>query len=155
MEQRTARYYEWIRLETPVIKVFQKYLEDKNWYLTFLEKRDNPQASIDFIGRTYDKETNKTIKHLAVEVRSKEPSKEEIESKWWFIDFPIAKLNEAMMFWRMKKEVYIVYLLKDKVYFLNWDYYVTHNFEIAITKKGSYIVKLPVRNFMYCGDFKS
>lgn len=147
----TSQYFKWIQKESSICKAFQKYIEIKRDCKSFLKTRDNKQAPIDYLWRFYDKECWKTIVEVAVEVRSLELSKEDIEKWYWFIKFPISKLNELMIFWRMWKEVYIVYLLKDKVYFLLWDYYLKHNFELWLDKKGNFI-KLPIRNFMECGE---
>lgn len=149
----TKKYFKWKRLENSICKIFQGYIENERWCKSFLEQRENLQASVDFLGRLYDKENNKTIVDLAVEVRSLEQSKEDIENKYKLIPFPISKLNELMKFWRMWKEVYILYLLKDKVFFLNWAYYLKHNFEIKESKKW-YFIKLPIINFIYCWDYK-
>lgn len=142
------RYFKWISLETKVCKIFQKFLEEKRWYKSFLKLRENKQAPIDFLWRLYDKTTWKTIVELAVEIRTLKYDKEHIEKWIWYISFPISKLNELMKFWRMWKEVYIVYLLNDKVYFLNFDYYLKHNFEIL--KSKDYILKLPIKIFHLC-----
>jgi hypothetical protein len=104
----TKKYFKWIALENSVCKVFQVFVEDKKNIKTFLKQRDSKQAPIDFLGRFYDKETGKTITEVAVEVRTLDITKEEIEKGAWYIMFPISKLNELMMFWRMDKETYIV-----------------------------------------------
>lgn len=145
------KYYKGIRLETPICKVFQAYIEEKKGCKSYLSLRKNKQAPVDFLGRFYDKETNETIVEVAVEVRSLSYSKEDIEKWMGYVMFPISKLNELMQFWRMWKEVYIVYSLQGKVYFLKWAYYLKHNFELWQSKKG-YFIKLPIRNFMYCGE---
>lgn len=147
------RYYKWIRLETPICKIFQSYIEKKRSCKSFLEKRKNKQAPIDFLGRLYDKETNETIVELAVEVRSLDLSKEDIEERFWYIGFPKSKLNEMMKFWRMDKECYIVYSLAGEVFFLSWDYYLRHNFELVERRKGDDFLKLPMRSFMRCGVY--
>ncbi|MFA5916968.1 MAG: hypothetical protein WC850_01885 [Candidatus Gracilibacteria bacterium] len=147
----TKRYFKGIQKESSICKAFQKYIENKRDCKSFLKTRDDKQAPIDFMGRFYDKVTGETIVEVAVEVRSLELSIEYIEKGLGFIMFPISKLNELMKFRRMKKEVYIVYLLKDKVYFLLWDYYLTHNFELGFYKKGPFI-KLPIRNLIECGE---
>ena len=145
----TKRYFKWIQKETSICKVFQRYLEKKRSCKSFLEQRESKQASIDFLWRLYDKESWNTITKLAVEVRSLDISKEYIENNSWYIEFPISKLNEIMMFWRLWKECYIVYLFKDKVYYISWDYYLKYNFEID-KNKIDYFVKLPIKNFIYC-----
>lgn len=155
MHKKTDRYFKWKFKESPICRIFQDFIEDKKGCKTYLEARKDPQAPVDFIGRFYDKETNKTIVEVAVEVRSLQFTKEEIRKWYWYIAFPISKLNELMKFWRMGKEVYIVYLLKDQVFFLNWDYYLTHNFEIIKTQKGNYILKLPILSFKLCWEFNS
>ena len=71
--------------ETSICKVFQKYIEEKRACKSFLWLRNNKQAPIDYLGRLYDKETWKTIKELAVEVRSLNLSKEGIEKWYWYI----------------------------------------------------------------------
>jgi hypothetical protein len=147
----TKRYFKWIQKESSICKAFQKYIENKRDCKSFLKTRDDKQAPIDFMWRFYDKVTWETIVEVAVEVRSLELSIEYIEKWLWFIMFPISKLNELMKFRRMKKEVYIVYLLKDKVYFLLWDYYLTHNFELWFYKKWPFI-KLPIRNLIECWE---
>ena len=149
----TKKYFKWIQKETPICKVFKKYIEEKRKCKTFLKTREDKQAPIDFLWRFYEETTNKTICEVAVEVRSLELTKEDIEKGFWFIDFPISKLNEIMQFWRMWKEVYIVYLLKDKVYYLFWDYYLTHNFEIWFSK-WKYFIKLPIKSFIECWEIK-
>lgn len=146
-----SRYFKWIQKENSICRVFQDYIEEKKGYKTFLKTRENKQASIDFLGRFYNKETWETIVEVAVEVRSLELSKEDIEKWLWFIKFSISKLNELMKFWRMWKDIYIVYFLKDKVFFLNWRYYLEHNFELWYDKKW-YFIKLPIRNFIECGE---
>lgn len=65
------------------------------------------------------------------------------------IQFPLSKLNECMKFWRMGKAVYIVYELSDMVGVLEWNYYVTHNFEVSLD--GKYLL-LPLRNFIKIGQ---
>ena len=150
---KTNRYFKWIQKEIPICKVFQWYLEKKRSCKSFLKQRESKQASIDFLGRLYDKESWDTITKLAAEVRSLDISKEYIEKNSWYIEFPISKLNELMMFWRLWKECYIVYLLKDKVYYISWDYYLKHNFELGKNKIG-YFVKLPIKNFIYCWEYK-
>ena len=134
IKKTTTRYFKWIQKETKICKIFQKYLEEKRGCKSFLKTRDDKQAPIDFLWRLYDKETNITIAELAVEVRSLEISRDEIKNAGWIIKFPIAKLNEMMKFWRIWKECYIVYLLKEEIYFISWDYYLKHNFEIWIEK---------------------
>jgi len=145
----TARYHQWIRQESLICKTFQEYINRKRNCLSYLSKRENPQASIDFLWRLYNKENNQTITELAVEVRSLRLSKSQIESSKWHIEFPISKLNELMQFWRMWKEIYIVYRLRNWTYFLNWDYYLKHNFEIWVASNKNYI-KLPIQNFISC-----
>ena len=142
----TNRYWKWIQKETSICKVFQKHIEGKRNCKSFLKLRESKQASIDFLWRLYDKENNETIVELAVEVRSLDIEKEKIGE---YIDFPISKLNELMKFRRMWKECYIVYLLKDEVWFINWEYYLKHNFEIDKNYRG-YFLKLPIENFIYC-----
>ena len=151
---KSNRYFKWIRLETPIVKIFQEYIEDKRWYKTYLSKRGNKQASVDFLGRFYDSDTGITLKDVAVEVRSLNIAKSDIESAKWYIEFPIEKLNELMKFWRMWKEVYVVYLLGDKVYFIDWNYYLSHNFELWKID-WEYYIKLPVRNFIFCGIYQN
>jgi hypothetical protein len=147
------RYFKWIQKETKICKIFQKYLEKQRDCKSFLKTRDDKQAPIDFLWRLYDKENWKTIVELAVEIRTLESSKEEIEKGSGFIEFPISKLNEMMQFWRIWKECYIVYLLKDEVYFIAWDYYIKHNFEIWV-KKLKYYIKLPTRNLIFIENIK-
>lgn len=163
----TDRYFKWIRLENAICRVFQDFIEEKKPELkTNFQLRKNKQASVDFLWETYYKESWKTKDKYAVEVRSLESSFFEIKNKWWFINLPIAKLNELMMFWRMKKKCYIVYSLAWEVYYLQWDYYLKHNFEIKKEfiwkvstkgvkyKKEEYILKLPIQNFKYCWKLK-
>lgn len=138
-----TRYFEWIRQETEICKVFQSYIEQKRWCKSYLWKRENPQASVDFLGRLYDKDTNTTVTELAVEVRTLNTRIEQIE----YINFPIQKVNELMKFWRMKKEVYVVYKLLNEIIFLNWDYYMKHNFEVWNSKKWVFL-KLPINSFI-------
>jgi hypothetical protein len=149
----TNKYFKWIQKETSICKVFQSYIEDKRNCKTYLTLRENKQAPVDFLGRFYDKKTYKTIVEVALEVRSLEFCVNSIKNWLWFIYFPISKLNELMKFWRMWKECYIVYLLKDKVHFLSWDYYLKHNFEIWNTNKWVFI-KLPIDSFMECWEYK-
>ena len=144
---KTNRYFKGIQKETIICKVLQKYIEEKRQCSSFLKLRKNKQASIDFLWRLYDKEW--TIIELAVEVRSLNINKEDM---WNFIKLPISKLNELMKFWRMWKESYIVYLLNDKVWFISWEYYLKHNFEISNDYK---FIKLPIQNFKLCGDYKT
>lgn len=150
----TNKYFQWIQQETGICKTFQKYIESKRPNTkTYLSTRSNKQAPIDFLWRIYDKDTWNTITELAVEVRSLNISKSDIVKGRWYIEFPIAKLNELMTFWRMGKEVYIVYLLKDKVFFLKWSYYLKHNFEIW-KYKWNIFIKLYIRNLINCEDLK-
>lgn len=147
----TNKYFKWIREETKVCKTFQEHIHKKRpWVLTFLKKRASTQASIDFLWHMYDKETKQTITELAVEVRTLSKSKEEIEKEIGYIEFPISKLNEMMKFRRMWKDSYIVYKLKDKVYYLSWEYYLKHNFEINLKKWCWNYLKLPIKNFILC-----
>ena len=146
---KTNRYFKGIQKETTICKVFQNYIEEKRQCSSFLKLRKNKQASIDFLWRLYNKGNNKTIVELAVEVRSLDINKEEM---WDFIKLPISKLNELMKFRRMWKESYIVYLLKDKVWFISWEYYLKHNFEISNDYK---FIKLPIQNFKLCGEYKT
>lgn len=148
------KYFKWIALENSVCRVFQNYIEEKRHCKTFFKQRDNKQAPIDFLGRFYNKSTGDTIIKVAIEVRTLNMTKEQIEKGSGYIMFPISKLNELMMFRRMEKETYIVYLLKDKVFFIKWSYYLKYNFEIIEIKKGSFIIKLPIRNFIFCWDYK-
>lgn len=144
----TARYYKWIQQETSTCKYFQKYIENKRPNTkTYVSTRRNKQAPIDFLGRIYDSDTNKTISELAIEVRTLNYTSEEINNWLWYIIFPHSKLNELMQFWRMWKECYIVYKLNNGVFFLSWDYYLKHNFEIWDNKKGNYL-KLPFKSFI-------
>lgn len=149
----TQNYFKWISKETDICKIFQKYIEENRKCKTFLQTRKDKQAPIDFLWRFYEETTNKTICEVAVEVRSLELTKEDIEKGLWFIMFPISKLNELMQFWRMWKEVYIVYLLKYEVYFLFWDYYLKHNFEIW-KNRDWYFIKLPIKNFIECWEIE-
>jgi hypothetical protein len=153
IKKATTRYFKWIQKETKICKIFQKYLESKRECKSFLKTRDDKQAPIDFLGRLYDKKTGNTIVELAVEVRSLEISLEDLIKTPRFIKFPIAKLNEMMKFWRMEKECYIVYLLKEEVYFISWDYYIKHNFEIWI-EKWIYYIKLPIQNLKLAWNIK-
>ena len=65
------------------------------------------------------------------------------------------------MFWRLWKENYIVYKLASEVYFINWEYYLNHNFliEKKITSKEkwynkeSYVIKLPLKSFIFIGKY--
>jgi hypothetical protein len=59
--------------------VFQDYIEAKRECKTFLKQRENKQASIDFLGRFYNKKTGDTLTKVAVEVRTLDISKEDIE----------------------------------------------------------------------------
>ena len=148
--RKTTRYFQGIELETKICKAFQKYIERKRPNTkTYLSIRSDKQAPIDFIGRIYHPDSNKTISELAVEVRTLNCTSIEIKDWLWHIMFPISKLNELMQFWRMWKECYIVYKLNDWVFFLSWDYYLKHNFEIWENKKGNYL-KLPFQCFIYC-----
>lgn len=147
------RYFKGIQKETDICKVFQKHIEQKRNCKSFLSLRKDKQAPIDFLWRLYDKKNNNTIIELAVEVRSLELSKEDIEKWLWYIEFPITKLNELMKFRRMWKESYIVYLLKDKVFFISWDYYLKHNFELWKNSK-EYFLKLSIKNFIECWKLK-
>lgn len=142
-------YFKWVSKEASICKIFQQYIEEKRGCKTFLKTRENKQAPIDFLWRFYHSSNNNTICEVAVEVRTLIYSKEHINNWLWYIMFPIAKLNELMMFWRMKKEIYIVYQLKDKVYFLEWNYYLNHNFELWTNKLWNFI-KLPIKNFIEC-----
>jgi hypothetical protein len=146
---RAERYFQGIRRETPVCRIFQDYLESKNNTKTYLTKRPNTNASIDFIWREYSSENNQTIRELAVEVRTLNRTSIDIEnSSSGYVEFPITKLNECMMFWRMGKWVYIVYELTDMVGVLDWDYYLGHNFELS---KDHLSILLPIRNFIKIG----
>ena len=156
MNTSTNRYFNWTRIENQICKIFQRFYNTKNNCSTFLKKRTNKQASIDFIWNSYNKDW--ITKNLSVEVRSLNKSYNElIKINNWNIDFPIQKLNELMMFWRLKKENYIVYKLDSEVYFINWEYYLSHNFSLEkkiISKekwynKEIYVIRLPLRNFVY------
>lgn len=146
MNTRTDRYYKGLRREVPVCRIFQDYLENKNKTKTYLSKRPSANASIDFLWREYNPENNETIRELAVEVRTMAISSTEIEkNRSGVIDFPISKLNECMMFWRMGKGIYIVYELSDMIGVLDWNYYLMHNFKLS---RDYQKVLLPMRNFI-------
>lgn len=62
-----------------------------------------------------------------------------------------------MKFWRMWKDIFIVYKFWNSwVYFLNFDYYLKHNFEIKKViisreesyNKETYVILIPLRNFI-------
>ncbi len=145
----TDRYFQGIRREVPVCRIFQDYLESKNNTKTYLTKRPSVNAHIDFLWREYNPDNNETIRELAVEVRTLNFASIVLENNYsGIIDFPISKLNECMMFWRMGKWVYIVYELSDMVGVLDWDYYLQHNFEISESKEW---ILLPLRNFIKIG----
>lgn len=158
------RYFEWISKETEICKIFQDYYNKKNNFLTYLQKRENKQASIDFLGRSYNPESKQTIKELAIEVRTLSKNYEDLlKLNDWFINFPISKLNELMKFWRMWKDIFIVYQFWESwVYFLNFDYYIKHNFEIKKViiykeewyNKETYVILIPLRNFIKIWELK-
>lgn len=146
---RTDRYFQGIRREVPVCRIFQDYLESKNNTKTYLTKRPSVSARIDFIWREYNPKGNQTIRELAVEIRTLNRTSTDIENNSsGYIEFPISKLNECMMFWRMRRDVYIVYELIDMVGLLNWDYYLKHNFELS---RDNSSLLLPIRNFIKIG----
>lgn len=161
------RYFKWISSETEIAKIFQNYLEIKTWCKSYLAKRKKANDSIDFLGRIYDFNTNKTVKELAVEVRTLFFTKKKLnELNDWFLHFPISKLNEMMTFLRIKKNVYIVYRLwweEWKIYFISFDYYLNHNFKlkkIFIKKengfnKEEYVLLIPLRNLIFIYDCQS
>lgn len=158
----SLRYFEWIRKETDLCKIYQEYIENKTWYKSFLSKRENKQASIDFLWRIYNSTDNKTIKEVALEVRTLKYSKSKLEElNNWFLHLGISKLNELIKFWRIGKEVLILYLLWDEVYYINFDYYLKHNFEIekmVMRKenwsfKDEYIMKIPLRNLILIWNY--
>lgn len=146
MTIRSDRYFQWVRQEIPVCRVFQNYLEYKNGTKTFLQKRKKVNAHIDFLWREYSSTSNVTLRELAVEIRTISVSSQWIQDEnQGYIEFPIVKLNECMKFWRMGKWVYIVYQLSDMIWVLDWDYYLKHNFELS----GDFQkVLLPFRNFI-------
>ncbi len=143
---RTDRYFQGLRREVPVCRIFQDYLESKNNTKTYLTKRPMANASIDFLWREYNQSNNETIRELAVEIRTLNVTSTRINSDFsGFIEFPISKLNECMMFWRMGKGIYIIYELSDMIGVLDWDYYLEHNFELS---RDYQKVLLPMRNFI-------
>lgn len=149
---RTDRYFQGIRREVPVCRIFQDYLEHKNNTKTYLTKRPSVSARIDFVWREYNPKDNQTIQELAVEIRTLNRTSTDIENNSsGYIEFPISKLNECMMFWRMGKGVYIVYELVDMIGVLDWDYYLKHNFELS--RDCSHLL-LPIRNFINIFDRK-
>lgn len=142
----THRYYQGLQREVPVCNLFQQYIESKNNTKTYLSKRPSQNAHIDFLGREYNPINNETKRELAVEIRTLKITSTTINQDYsWYIRFPISKLNECMLFWRMNMGVYIVYELSDMICFIEWDYYIKHNFKLS---KDHLNVLLPMRNFI-------
>ena len=147
-EQRTKDYFNWIDQETEVIKVWEEFRISKWKRPIFWKHTKEANSHIDYYwylqnpDQRFEYEQENEVIEIA-EIRTLKKKFSELNE----IILPIDKLNDLMKFWRLfkcqKYNVHIIWKLQDWYYFLNWDYYLRHNFQL--TKKHDYLI-IPTRN---------